>query len=67
MEIDLPELDAADEDWQEGLDAPVEPGAPLQPPEQRALTVSPDSHGQRLDVFLVSGAPEFRWRLHWPN
>jgi len=59
MEIDLPELDAADEDWQEGLDAPVEPGAPLQPPEQRALTVSPDSHGQRLDVFLVSGAPEF--------
>ncbi len=59
MEIDLPELDAADEDWQEGLDAASEPEQALRPPEQRTLVVSTTSHGQRLDVFLVSGAPEF--------
>jgi len=59
MEIDLPELDSADEDWQEGLDTAVEPVGALQPPEQRTLMVGTASHGQRLDVFLVSGAPEF--------
>lgn len=51
------ELDLADEDWADepGQDAPP----PTKAPERRDMVVASASHGQRLDVFLVAGAPEF--------
>lgn len=59
MEIDSSDIDASDEDWQDGLDAPVDPVPVQRAPEQRSFTVPVGAHGQRLDVFLVAGAPEF--------
>ncbi|MBI3383073.1 MAG: RluA family pseudouridine synthase [Aquabacterium sp.] len=51
------DLDLADDEWLEPSD--VMPVAPPKEPERRVWDVSEAAHGQRLDVFLVSGASEF--------
>jgi 23S rRNA pseudouridine1911/1915/1917 synthase len=68
---DLPGLaavdsDLLDDDWGDAAsDAPLSglPGAAprgaVPEPERREWVVGPSSQGQRLDVFLVAGAPEF--------
>lgn len=59
VDVDLP-----DDDWS---DAPVPAlAAAAREPERRMLEVDAAAHGQRLDVFLVSGASEFS-RSHLKN
>jgi 23S rRNA pseudouridine1911/1915/1917 synthase len=60
LQAEAPDADLADDDWGDAEEAAPAP-APVatKAPEQRALVVSQSAHGQRLDVFLVAGAPEF--------
>ncbi|MBI5925698.1 MAG: RluA family pseudouridine synthase [Aquabacterium sp.] len=59
VDVDLP-----DDDWSDAP-APVLTAAGREP-ERRMLEVDAAGHGQRLDVFLVSGASEFS-RSHLKN
>lgn len=64
--IELPDADLVDDDWQELPQCVPDALASAREPERRDFDVPPAAHGQRLDVFLVSGAPEFS-RSHLKN
>jgi 23S rRNA pseudouridine1911/1915/1917 synthase len=62
--LDMTEVELPDDDWSDS--SPMESVAMPIEPERRVLHVDESGHGQRLDVFLVSGASEFS-RSHLKN
>lgn len=51
--------DLPDDDWADEGESLPAPPVPARAAEQRRFVVDRTAHGQRLDVFLVPGAPEF--------